>query len=141
MTTQEIKKILNTARTAEQEYSLAKEKMQSYRELLQGGKSIDYSDKPKSESKENSVENSLVLLADYETECRLCLARLVSVRKKISRYIEPLPFPEKEVMTRRYICCQRWEFIAEKMNYNLRHVYKIHGSALQKMALNGTIIL
>lgn len=141
MTPQEVKAILKSARTAEREYRLARDKMQAYREFLQGGKGVNYSDKPKSESNGNSVENTLVLLADYEAECRQRMTQLVTVRKQINGYIAPLPFPEKEVMTRRYICCQQWEDIAAAMNYNLRHVYKIHDSALQQMALNGTIFL
>ena len=138
MTPQEVKAILKSARTAEREYRLARDKMQAYRELLQGGKGVNYSDKPKSESNGNSVENALVLLADYEAECRQRMTQLVTIRKQINGYIDPLPFPEKEVMTRRYICCQHWEDIAAAMNYSRQHVTRIHGHALQKMCLNVT---
>ena len=142
MTTQEVKSYLNRAREAERVCRLAHDKAERYRELLQGGKTIKYGSTGETkERNENPIEAAYVLLADYETEYRTALNKLVEIRKEIGAYIDTLPHPEKEVLTRRYICYQRWEDIAEAMNYNQRHVFKLHGAALQRMALNGTIIL
>ena len=142
MTTQEVKSYLNRACEAERVCRLAHDKAERYRELLQGGKTIKYGSTGETkERNENPIEAAYVLLADYETEYRTALNKLVEIRKEIGAYIDTLPHPEKEVLTRRYICYQRWEDIAEAMNYNQRHVFKLHGAALQRMALNGTIIL
>ena len=86
------------------------------------------------------MENAYCQLADYNTEADRLFREFTAARKRTEDLISSVPNPaQREVLTRRYIIGQRWEDIAECMSYNLRHVYKIHGAALQQMALNGTI--
>lgn len=42
---------------------------------------------------------------------------------------------QREVLERRYLLYQKWETIAEEMNYSLQNVYKLHGKGLQKIIL------
>ena len=42
----------------------------------------------------------------------------------------------REILERRYLLYQKWEQIAEDMNYTVRHITRLHGQALQKMSLN-----
>ena len=46
---------------------------------------------------------------------------------------------QREVLERRYLLYQRWNRIAEEMNYSVDNVYKLHGKALQKITLNYSI--
>ena len=141
MTTAEIKAKLMRARVAERDYRLARDKANAYRQLIACGKAVRYgSDGSTHERKGNTVENAYCCLADYSAEEERLLQELISVRQKAEKIISSVPDQaQREVLTRRYIIGQRWEDIAESMNYSRQHVTRLHGYALQKMCLNVTI--
>ena len=63
-----------------------------------------------------------------EKEC----TRLMEKQTRIEKEVESVPYEQqRDVLYRRYILFQRWEQIAVSMNVSLRHVYRIHGEALQ----------
>lgn len=140
MTTTEIKVELNRAKEAKRAYKLAKDKADDYEHLLIGGKSIRYdSDGSKSERKGNPVENAYCQLADYKAEAERLLKEMSSARERTERLINTVTNPvQREVLTRRYIIGQRWEDIAESMNYSRQHVTRLHGYALKTLCLNVT---
>lgn len=140
MTTTEIKAELNRAKEAKRAYKLAKDKADDYEHLLIGGKSIRYdSDGSKSERKGNPVENAYCRLADYKSEADKMLKEMSSAREYVERIIASVPDKvQQEVLTRRYIIGQRWEEIAESMNYSRQHVTRLHGYALKILCLNVT---
>lgn len=143
MTVQEVKAVLNGARDSVRAYRLAKDKVNAYKQLLTSGKTARYeSDGSTHEQNGNPIERAYCCLADYETELSNAVAEMVRCRKTAEKLISSVEDrTQREVLTRRYIIGQRWEDIAFVMNYNIRHIYKIHGAALQSMALNGTITL
>lgn len=140
MTTTEIKTELNRAKEAKRAYKLAKDKADDYEHLLIGGKSVRYdSDGSKSERKGNPVENAYCQLADYKAEADKLLKEMSSAREHTERLINTIANPvQREVLTRRYIIGQRWEDIAESMNYSRQHVTRLHGYALKTLCLNVT---
>lgn len=140
MTTAEIKTELNRAKEAKRAYKLAKDKADDYEYLLIGGKSVRYdSDGSKSERKGNPVENAYCQLADYKAEADKLLKEMSSAREHTERLIDTVANPvQREVLTRRYIIGQRWEDIAESMNYSRQHVTRLHGYALKTLCLNVT---
>ncbi len=140
MTTTEIKTELNRAKEAKRAYKLAKDKADDYEYLLIGGKSVRYdSDGSKSERKGNPVENAYCQLADYKAEADKLLKEMSSAREHTERLIDTVANPvQREVLTRRYIIGQRWEDIAESMNYSRQHVTRLHGYALKTLCLNVT---
>ena len=140
MTTTEIKAELNRAKEAKRAYKLAKDKADDYERLLIGGKSIRYdSDGSKSERKGNPIENAYCQLADYKAEADKLLKEMSSAREHTERLINTVANPvQREVLTRRYIIGQRWEDIAESMNYSRQHVTRLHGYALKTLCLNVT---
>ena len=84
MTVQEVKRILSSAREAERAYRIARDKTNTYKQLLMGGKSINYeNDGSKSEKQGNSTENAYVMLAEYEEALDECLGQLVEARRNI----------------------------------------------------------
>lgn len=143
MTTTEIKTELNRAKEAKRAYKLAKDKADDYEHLLIGGKSVRYdSDGSKSERKGNSVENAYCQLADYKAEADKLLKELSRAREYAEHIIAAVPDKvQREVLTRRYIIGQRWEDIAESMNYSRQHVTRLHGYALKTLCLNVTFSL
>ena len=63
MTTQEAKSYLNQAREAERAYRLARDKANSYAQLIMGGKSVKYdSDGSTHEKNGNNVERTYSLI-------------------------------------------------------------------------------
>ncbi len=141
MTVQEVKAVLNGARDSVRAYRLAKDKVNAYKQLLTSGKTARYeSDGSTHEKNGNNVERTYCCLADYQAEADRLMMEMLGVRQQVEKVIGTVPDAvQREVLTRRYIIGQKWEDIAFVMNYNIRHIYKIHGAALQSMALNGTI--
>ena len=138
MTTAEIKSELNKAREAVRDYRLARDKANAYGQLLMGGKSVRYgSDGSTHERDGNPVENAYCTLSDYEIEADRLLKKMNTARQKAEKIISSVPDQaQREVLTRRYIIGQRWEDIAECMNYSRRRVTQLHGIALKNISLN-----
>lgn len=57
--------------------------------------------------------------------------------KYIEDVIEGLPEREKYLMRLRYIQGCRWETICYKMNYEWRHIHRLHSNILNQLK-NGT---
>ena len=140
MTTTEIKSELNKAREAVRDYRLARDKANTYGQLLMGGKAVSYdSDGSTHERKGNPVETAYCCLADYEAEADRLLQEMNAARQRAESLIASVPEQsQREVLTRRYIIGQRWEDIAVSMNYSRQHVTRLHGYALHNMCLNVT---
>lgn len=138
MTTQEAKAYLNQAREAERAYRLARDKANSYAQLIMGGKAVKYdSDGSTHEKNGNTVEKSYCCLADYEAEADRLMMQMLGVRQRVEKIIGTVPDAvQREVLTRRYIIGQRWEDIAFVMNYSRRRITQLHGAALNNISLN-----
>ena len=138
MTTAEIKAKLMRARVAERDYRLARDKANAYRQLIACGKAVRYgSDGSTHERKGNTVEKAYCTLSDYEAEADRLLEEMNTARQKAEKIISSVPdHAQREVLTRRYIIGQRWEDIAECMNYSRRRVTQLHGIALKNISLN-----
>ena len=88
------------------------------------------------------MENAYCQLADYNTEADRLFREFTAARKRTEELISSVPDSvQREVLTRRYIIGQRWEEIAESMNYSVRHITRLHGIALKNMSLNVHISL
>ena len=144
MTTTEIKSELTKARDAERAYRLARDKYIAYQQLLIGGKSVRYDDTGGTHEKDgNSVERAYCCLADYAEDADKLMQEMIAARQRAEVLIASVPDAvQREVLTRRYIIGQRWESIAVDMDYEVRHIYRLHGNALSvlsNMSLNVSI--
>ena len=144
MTTTEIKSELIKARDAERAYRLARDKYIAYQQLIIGGKSVRYDDTGGTHEKNgNSVERAYCCLADYAEEAEKLMQEMIAARQRAEVLIASVPDAvQREVLTRRYIIGQRWESIAIDMDYEVRHIYRLHGNALSvlsNMSLNVSI--
>ena len=71
-------------------------------------------------------------LIDLEERITAEIDRYVDMREDAVRTIDMLPQgAERELLRYRYLCGLTWEKIAERMNYEVRQIYRLHGRALQ----------
>lgn len=71
-------------------------------------------------------------IADLEAEINRDIDRYVDLKKEIRRVIDDVSDMDKKMCLRyRYIEFMTWEEIAEKMNYSVMQVTRIHGRALK----------
>ena len=135
MTTDEVKTVLGEVRNAYRRYLLAREKAARFRDGFLSPPAV--SDMPHSSSRSNGTENRLVSLIGCDEEAAECLEKYLEARRAAESLIGSLENPdEKEVLTRRYIMFEKWEDIAEKMNYSKQHIFRIRNRALKKMRVN-----
>ena len=81
------------------------------------------------------MESSLVKVIDLEYEINDDIDRLVDLKREMATLIERVNDPSQRLLLEmRYLCGNTWEDIAQKMGYDLRWVYRLHGKALQEVA-------
>ena len=107
------------------------QKLDSMRGSLYG-RAISYDkDGSSPASRTNGMEDSMVRVLDYERHINEEIDRLTAKRAEIENDIYAVQDDIlREVLTRRYLLYQKWELIAEEMNYGVRHIYKLHLKAL-----------
>ena len=88
-------------------------------------------------TKEHSLmESALVKMIDLEYEINADIDRLVDLKREMATLIERVNDPSQRLLLEmRYLCGNTWEDIAQKMGYDLRWVYRLHGKALQEFDL------
>ena len=136
MTTQEVKRILSSAREAGIEYLNARNKYKSYESRLTDGKTVRYnSTGAEYERNGNSVEESYCEVSDYETQADKCKAELSNPYCAAGRLIYLVKDERKrQVLNRYYLYCKSWGQIALEMKISVRHVHRLHGNALIEIA-------
>lgn len=64
--------------------------------------------------------------------------RLLDAKELVDSRLDRLDIQERRVIEHRYFSGRNWPEIQESMRYSRTTVFRIHGSALDKMADNGT---
>lgn len=120
---------------AEKRIKLNIEKLNAVRSSLMG-RSVSYEGSGGTGSKENSIEKAIAKVLSCEEQINSEIDRLVDVKLEVEKAIDALVKDERlaEILTRRYVCFQRWEEIAEAMHYEKRYLFKIHKQALNVFA-------
>ena len=97
------------------------------------GKTVRYdSDGSKPVPCGNGTERAVLRLMELEERLDREIDELTAKRQEIEQAVNAVPDEvQREVPTRRYLLYQKWEVIAEELNYGVRHVHKIHSTALQ----------
>ena len=87
----------------------------------------------------HSQQDILAKIMDMEEEINNDIDALVDLKREIKRTIERVENPEYLILLElRYLCFKRWEEIAVMMNYNIRHIYRLHDEALEKLKVPDT---
>lgn len=84
----------------------------------------------------HSMEDVIVKMVDLESEISENLERLLALKNEIITVITCVDVPELQTLLEmRYLCFNTWEQIAVALHVNVRHVYRLHGSALAEVEL------
>ena len=87
-------------------------------------------------SAQNTNENKFIKAADYSLVLYKRINKLLEVQKEIVQAISEIEdTTQRAILTARYINFQKWEEIAEKMNYSYVHILRLHDKALKKIKM------
>lgn len=136
MTMQEVKEILNEARTAGIRYIKARNRYKELERKLTGGKSVRFnSTGAEYEHNGNAVENAYCELSDREDKMNSCREDLSRPYRTAGRLIYLVEDDKKrQVLNMYYLYCKSWEQIAEELNVSVRYIHKLHGYALEEIS-------
>ena len=96
-------------------------------------KATDYSNEPVATTKRNTSEDKLIKLADKSSEIDLKIDELVDFKITMGNRINQLEDERHRVILREhYINGLSFLEISKNLGYTERHLYRIHGDALQK---------
>ncbi len=127
------KDYLHQAYTIDKKIKLDLQKLEAAKASLQG-RAVTYDRIGAKSTSRSGFEDSMVRVLDYENYINSEIESLTEIRSKIEKEITSVPDPTlREVLTRRYLMYQKWEHIAEEMNYGVRHIYKLHSKALKEL--------
>ena len=126
-----VKEYLNQARTLDKEIDAKLDHLAKIESMVNKVTST-ISDMPGNPSQDNSKrERYLVKMIDLKWEINLEIDELVDTKREINKFIGKLKNNEHRLLLElRYINLCTWEKIAEIMDISVRHVYRLHGSAL-----------
>ena len=129
------KEFLNQYLNAEKEIGIKLDQIARLRELSTKITQTLTPDKVKSNS-ENRLESSVSKIVDIEREIGTSIDQLVRTRLQVESVINSVPnVNQRNVLRLRYISGMKWEQIAVKLNYDYRWVLRLHGKALNKIAI------
>ena len=86
-------------------------------------------------TKESDIADKYIRLERYFDTVNAEWDKLIDMRIEAKTMIKMLPDETQQaVLYARYINCSRWEDIAAGMNYSWKHIFRLHGKALQSFA-------
>lgn len=124
------KEYLNSARDIDALIETKKRELLRLREELHGSPVPGVKVKSSSVNDRSRMVDAIV---DYSAEILREAAALVSLKKEIHDKINGLSKPlHVMILTEYYINGATWEKIAEQTHISVRHIYRIHGNALNE---------
>lgn len=99
-------------------------------------KSFDYSKDFVQESNRSGskIEDLVIRIEDKQREINRDIDRLVDLKSDAEKQFRHLEPEQALIMNLRYLECLSWDDVAERTHFSLRHVYRIHGEALQELS-------
>lgn len=95
-------------------------------------KSFDYStEKVTSSPKNKDFAGIISRIIELEKKVYRHLDELISERQRVCDMFESLPTELCDIMKLKYLYNYSFEEISQRLSYSLRHVYRLHGQALQ----------
>ncbi|MDU5253345.1 hypothetical protein [Anaerococcus vaginalis] len=92
------------------------------------------SDMPKSPNRGSSkLEDTIVKIIDLQEEINRDIDKLVDLKAEMVGTIKQIQNKELQViLEKRYLCYETWEKIAVDMNYDIRHIHRLHNLGLKE---------
>ncbi len=127
------KEYLRRIRDAESDLRSAEMEYQRARDDVMNLKAIEYDKDKISNSHIGDLSDAIVALEKYAASVSEQWDRLIVMREEAKAQIEQIADGRyREVLTRRYIWGESWEYIAVGMRYAFRTVLWLHGKALSQ---------
>lgn len=110
------------------------EQLQALRDLATRT-NMPLSDMPGSPNRNiTKMEDAIVKIVDLSEEIDADVDRLVDLKVEITHAIKKVDDTECALLLElRYLCYKTWEQIAVELGYDIRHIYRLHHFALQKV--------
>lgn len=87
----------------------------------------------------STMADAVAKIVDLQAEINHDIDRLVDLKREMVRLIKNVENTEYQTLLElRYLCFKTWEQIAVDMGYNVRHVYRIHDEAVEKIVVKKT---
>jgi len=84
----------------------------------------------------DKMANIIAKIVDLETELKTEIETLLDLKKEITQVINSVKDQELSVLLEmRYLANMDWHTIADKLKYELRNTYYLHGKALQQVKI------
>ena len=95
------------------------------------------SDMPRNPNRGTStMADAISKIVDLQAEINCDIDHLVDLKREIVSVIKAVENVEYQtILEKRYLCFMTWEQIAVDMGYNVRHLYRIHDEALEKVVV------
>ena len=128
------KDYLSQAYKIDQRINSKIEQVQSLRELAEKATST-LSNTPTSGSRNiHRMEDIIAKMVDLESEINADLNHLIDLKREIVTVIKCVePVELQTLLELRYLSFRTWEQISVEMNFDRRHVTRLHGRALQEV--------
>ena len=82
------------------------------------------------------MQDIIAKIVDLENEINADIDQLVDLKREMVATIKAVSDPECQTLLElRFLCFKTWEQIAVDMGYNVRHLYRVHEEALEKVCV------
>ena len=127
------KEYLRHIRDAESDLRSAEMDYQRARDDVMNLKAIEYDKDKISNSHIGDLSDAIAALEKYAERVSEQWGRLIVMREEAKAQIEQIADGRyREVLHRRYLQGESWEYIAVGMGYAYHHIHKLHGQALNE---------
>ena len=129
------KEYLRRIRDAESDLRSAEMDYQRARDDVMNLKAIEYDKDKISNSHIGDLSDAIAALEKYAARVSEQWDRLIAMREEAKERIGEIADGRyREVLHRRYLQGESWEYIAVGMGYSFRQVTRLHGGALRAIA-------
>ena len=129
------KEYLRRIRDAESDLRSAEMDYQRARDDVMNLKAIEYDKDKVSNSHIGDLSDAIAALEKYAERVNAKWDELIAMREEAKAQIEQIADGRyREVLHRRYLQGESWEYIAVGMGYSFRQVTRLHGGALRAIA-------
>lgn len=84
----------------------------------------------------HNMQDVIAKIIDMQNEINADIDRLMDLKSEIMHVIKSVKNPEQQTLLElRYMCFKSWEYVAEQMGYNIRHIYRLHDEAMEQIQI------
>ncbi len=82
----------------------------------------------------HGMEDAVIKMLELESAIGSDMQELIDLKREIETVVSCVESPElRTLLELRYFCYKTWEEIAVELHYDLRHVHRLHGRALNEV--------